>query len=153
DAGERGAQAGVRMLGGHERTNYPFVMSVDDLGGGGFALTAQTDRSIDPQRVTGYLQEALSQLVRALEHAPEADVGELSILPAPERELLLEQFNATHAEHAREQCIHELFEARAQASPDAIAVAFSDRHLTYAELNRRANELAQVLRARGVGPD
>ncbi|MDN4163749.1 hypothetical protein, partial [Nocardioides abyssi] len=44
----------IQVLAGQERTNYPITVSVDDLGEG-FALTAQTDRRIDPQRITGYL--------------------------------------------------------------------------------------------------
>src|SRR5690606_33044716 len=49
--GEHGvALEGIEHLGGHDRTNYPFVMHVDDLGQG-FALTAETDAAIDAARV------------------------------------------------------------------------------------------------------
>jgi amino acid adenylation domain-containing protein len=51
------------------------------------------------------------------------------------------------------QCIHELFEAQVEQTPDAIAVTFSASRLTYRELNRRAEQLACQLRALGVGPD
>jgi amino acid adenylation domain-containing protein len=50
-------------------------------------------------------------------------------------------------------CIHELFEAQAERTPDAIAVTFRDASLSYRELNRRADTLAVRLRALGVGPD
>ena len=49
--------------------------------------------------------------------------------------------------------IHELFEARAAATPDAVAVVDGDRQLAYQELNRRANRVAHHLRARGAGPE
>jgi amino acid adenylation domain-containing protein len=49
--------------------------------------------------------------------------------------------------------IHELFETQAQRTPDAVAVVFEESKLTYRELNRRADGLAQQLRALGVGPD
>jgi amino acid adenylation domain-containing protein len=50
-------------------------------------------------------------------------------------------------------CIHELFETEVERKPDAIAVVFEERSLTYRELNQRADDLAQHLRALGVGPD
>lgn len=49
-------------------------------------------------------------------------------------------------------CLHHLFEAQAQRSPDHIAVVFEQRRLTYAELDRRAELLAQRLRMLGAGP-
>ena len=50
-------------------------------------------------------------------------------------------------------CLHERFEAVAAAQPEAVALVFDDRRLTYADLNHRANQLAHALVARGVGPD
>ncbi len=53
----------------------------------------------------------------------------------------------------RDRCIHELFEEQAARQPQAVAVTFADRQLTYGELNSRANQLAHHLRALGVRPD
>jgi amino acid adenylation domain-containing protein len=50
-------------------------------------------------------------------------------------------------------CIHELFEAQAERTPDAIAITFEKQSLTYAQLNVRANQLAHFLRKRGAGPE
>ncbi|HEY1496852.1 MAG TPA: AMP-binding protein, partial [Candidatus Solibacter sp.] len=50
------------------------------------------------------------------------------------------------------QCIHQLFEQQAERTPDAVAVVFRDRHLTYRELNRRSNQLAHYLGHRGIQP-
>ncbi|MCU1267661.1 MAG: amino acid adenylation domain protein [Acidobacteria bacterium] len=50
-------------------------------------------------------------------------------------------------------CIHELFSAHADRIPDSIAIVFGDQQLTYGELNRRANQLAQYLKKLGVGPE
>ena len=49
-----------------------------------------------------------------------------------------------------ESCIHTLFEAQVLQRPDAIALVFEDQQLTYLELNRRANRLANHLRRLGV---
>src|SRR2546426_744836 len=51
------------------------------------------------------------------------------------------------------KCIQQLFEAQAEHSPDVVAVVCEDRQQTYSELNKRANQLAHYLRARGVGPE
>src|ERR1043166_7314528 len=54
---------------------------------------------------------------------------------------------------ARGRCFHELFEEQAARTPDAIALEFGGRELTYAGLNARANRLAQELRGAGIGPE
>src|SRR5262245_15608563 len=57
------------------------------------------------------------------------------------------------AETLQSEGIHHFFEAQAAQSPDAIALVFEDRQLTYRELNSRANHLARFLQQRGVHPD
>ncbi|WP_204128572.1 AMP-binding protein, partial [Pseudomonas ogarae] len=78
---------------------------------------------------------------------------QLSILPALEREQLLEAFNATEADYSRQQTIHGLFEEQVQRTPDAVAVIHGEQRLTYRALNERANRLAHYLRKQGVEPD
>jgi len=52
-----------------------------------------------------------------------------------------------------DQCVHQLFEAQVERTPDAIAVVFENQQLTYRELNQQANCLAHYLQRLGVGPD
>ena len=49
--------------------------------------------------------------------------------------------------------IHELFEAQARRTPDALALVFGDHQLSYFQLNRRANQVAHHLQKLGVGPE
>jgi non-ribosomal peptide synthetase component F len=79
-------------------------------------------------------------------------VGRLPLLSREERRQL-EAWNRTDAAYPREACVHELFEAQAQRTPDAIAVAIDETCVTYGDVNRRANQLAAHLRGRGVQPD
>ena len=144
------AWEGIEYLGGEERTNYPFVLSVDDLGEG-FALTAQVQSPIDPQRICAYMHTALEQLVGALESAPATPVRSLDVLPAAERQQLLLEWNDTAADYPAEVMLHELFEAQVERTPDRVALKFEGRELTYRELRPRADRIAQALRARGVG--
>jgi amino acid adenylation domain-containing protein len=66
---------------------------------------------------------------------------------------LLVEWNDTGTDYPHDTSIHELFEARAEQNPGDTAVVFEDNKLTYAELNRRANQLAHYLRTQGIGPD
>ncbi|TKC90315.1 amino acid adenylation domain-containing protein [Trinickia terrae] len=147
------AWEGIEVLDFVERTNYPLVLSVDDLGEG-FALTVQAAEGIDAQRVGGYVLQALESLADALEHAPETAMRALTILPPHERHEVLERFNATQADYPQGQTVHGLFEAQAARTPDATAVSHEGRSLSYGELNACANRLAHRLIALvGVRPD
>ncbi|MEQ4341334.1 amino acid adenylation domain-containing protein, partial [Pseudomonas syringae] len=143
---------GIQMLGGQERTNYPLTLNVDDLGED-FALNAQTVVDIGAQRVCNYMQTALESLVEALEHAPQAPLHSLSILPEQERHQLIVEFNATALDYPVEQTLHGLLEAQVERTPQAVAVVHGDVRLSYCELNNRANQLAHQLIELGIGPD
>src|ERR1700737_4932591 len=54
---------------------------------------------------------------------------------------------------SKDKCIHELFQEQADRNPDAVAVVCEDRELSYRDLNRRSNQLAQYLRELGIGPE
>jgi len=92
-------------------------------------------------------------LLRSIVADPDLRVKDVSLLTDAGREQLLVRWNDTKAEYSQERCIHELFEAQVERTPDAVAVVFDDQSLTYGELNRRANQLAHYLRGLGVGPE
>lgn len=85
--------------------------------------------------------------------APDAAVSSFASISACDRGLLERFARGPRLSFARDSCIHELFEARVREQPDATAIVFEGRRLTYAELNTRANRLAHGLRALGVGTD
>jgi amino acid adenylation domain-containing protein len=62
-------------------------------------------------------------------------------------------WNQIKTDYAQDCCIHQLFEAQVQRTPDAVAVIFETQQLTYGELNQRANQLAHYLQSLGVGPE
>lgn len=80
-----------------------------------------------------------------------AKIGSAKILTKEEEETILYKFNDNDAEYPLEKTFHELFEEQVQKTPDNIAVTFEGQHLTYRELNEKANQLARVLRGNGVG--
>jgi len=143
---------GMRVISSEERTNYPLTLSVDDLGQG-FNLTVQCAGGIDPARIAVYLRTAVEGLITALEQNPQQQVDTVGIMPEVERRQVLFDFNATAADYPAEQSLQSLFEAQAEKTPAADAVAFSGQILSYADLNAKANRLAHYLRSKGVGPD
>ena len=72
------------------------------------------------ERMLGHLERVLEQV------AADADVrlSRLELLGEAERALVLEEWNRTEAEYPADRCIHELFEAQAARTPDAVAVVF-----------------------------
>jgi arthrofactin-type cyclic lipopeptide synthetase A len=143
---------GIETLANEERTNYPFTLSVDDLGTG-LRLTSRTLLNIGAQRICAYVQSALNGLVEALETTPQRPLNSLPLLPQEERQRLLIEFNATEVDCPMDQPLQALFEQQVQRQPDAIAVQFAEQRLSYRELNKQANRLAHQLRELGVQPD
>jgi aspartate racemase len=92
-------------------------------------------------------------LLEAMVATPERRVSELPLLTEAERHELLVEWTDTSTDYPSEASIHELFEAQAARTPDAVAVEYEGRELSYRELNARANQLARYLARHGVGPD
>ncbi len=63
------------------------------------------------------------------------------------------EWNDTRRDYRLDRCLHELIEEQVKATPERIAVSFEGAHLTYSDLNSRANVLAHRLRKLGVGAD
>ncbi|WP_338868505.1 amino acid adenylation domain-containing protein [Myxococcus stipitatus] len=91
-------------------------------------------------------------LLEQVAEAPERAVSRLPLLREPERATLLHAWNDTGMELSGAPTLHGLFEAQAARRPDAIAVRFGSSALTYAELNTRAQRVADHLRHLGIGP-
>lgn len=82
---------------------------------------------------------------------PAMPVARLPLLGAAERQTLLVEWNQTQQSLPLDRCFHELFEEQVVRTPDAIAAVANGQSLTYWELNQRANQLAHLLLAHGVG--
>ncbi|MBW4678187.1 MAG: amino acid adenylation domain-containing protein [Desmonostoc geniculatum HA4340-LM1] len=84
---------------------------------------------------------------------PEQHLWEIPLLTEAQKSQLFMEWNNTQADYSQEQCIHQLFEVQVEHTPNAIAVIFEDQHLTYRELNTKANQLAHYLQKLGVKPE
>ncbi|KRB71154.1 condensation domain-containing protein, partial [Noviherbaspirillum sp. Root189] len=137
----------------------PFVTAKHDLSlylgevgdhiGGGIVYAASLFERSTIERYCGYLRQVLQAMVED----DSRSIATLPLLDASERQRLLVEWNATQAAYPEGSCIHELIEARAVASPQAVALKHEGAEVSYAELNARANRLARQLRKLGVVPD
>jgi amino acid adenylation domain-containing protein len=82
---------------------------------------------------------------------PETPLDRLLLLTDAEGQHLAVDLNKTAKDFPRKALMQELFEAQARRAPERSALRFGTTTLSYAELDRRANRLAQALRSRGVG--
>ncbi|QLE51262.1 amino acid adenylation domain-containing protein [Nostoc sp. C057] len=81
------------------------------------------------------------------------NINNLSALTEQERHKILVEWNHTTVDYPKHLCIHQLFEAQVEKTPDSIAVVFKEEQLTYQELNHRANKIAHYLQIWGVKPE
>ncbi|MDM3870605.1 LLM class flavin-dependent oxidoreductase [Porticoccus sp. W117] len=95
----------------------------------------------------------LAALINSMAANPEQLVASLELLSQEEKNRVLVEWNDTEASYDKTACVHQLFEQQVQRKPEAAALVFEDKELSYSELNQRANQLAHHLMALGVGPD
>ncbi|AUB41615.1 Glutamate-1-semialdehyde aminotransferase [Nostoc flagelliforme CCNUN1] len=107
-----------------------------------------------------FSKETIQQLAKSFQvllinfiNNPHVPISKLGILSPSERQQLLVEFNQTKTDYQHDKCIHQLFEEQVEKAPDAVAVVFDNGELTYAELNREANQLAHYLQKLGVKPE
>ena len=130
---------------------FDLTLSVAETDGA-LAATLECATDLFDRATIERLSGHFVQLLRSAIAHPERSIGELDILSPAEKQQLLVDWNAT-ASPLPEQCVQQMFEARVASAPDAVAVVFEGRTLTYRELNSRANQLAHALIALGVSAD
>jgi amino acid adenylation domain-containing protein len=89
-------------------------------------------------------------LLRAFTADPEVPIATAPILTEAERHRIVVSWNATGTAGARETTLHDLVAAQARRTPGAVALVAGTERLTYAELDGRANRVANHLRTLGV---
>jgi amino acid adenylation domain-containing protein len=132
------------------RAPCEFVFSVNAKHG--LELVAEYDSTLFAPGTISRLLGNVAVLLRSMLGDAPPPMGSLSVLTDAEV-ALLEAWNDTAVEYPGPFVLHTLIERQADERPDATAVVFRGDTLTYTGLNRRANQLAHLLRARGVGPD
>ena len=119
----------------------------------GLSLTFEYSTDLFDATTIERMAANFQTLLEGIVANPEQRISELPVLAKRERAQLLAEWNNTEAEYRAGKCIHELFEEQAEKSANEIALISEKTKLTFGELNSRANQLAHVLKRRGVGPE
>ncbi|MBU8900321.1 amino acid adenylation domain-containing protein [Corallococcus sp. M34] len=136
---------GVHM---HERTHYPLTAVA--LPGRTLRLKVQFQTARVPECTAVQMLGHWRALLREMAEGAERRLAEVPLLSEVELQRVLVEWNASRTTYPREATVHSLFQAQAARTPDAVAVEYEGSALTYAQLARRANQLAHRLAAMGV---
>ncbi|MDF5712485.1 MAG: non-ribosomal peptide synthase/polyketide synthase [Rhizonema sp. NSF051] len=134
-----------------EQTNYPLAVLVSPGEQLSLKVMYNTSRFEDGtiSRMLGHFRTMLE----AIATNPQQRISQLPILTESEQQQLLVEWNDTQSNYPQDKSIHQLFEEQVERTPDAVAVVYENQHLTYRELNSRANQLAHYLQSLGVKAD
>ncbi|RKH50279.1 non-ribosomal peptide synthetase [Corallococcus llansteffanensis] len=116
----------------------------------GLSFLWEYNTALFEEATVARMAEHYTRLLEAAVAEFERPLSRLPLLSTEERQRLLETWNDTRADFPRDASLPALFEEQVVRAPDAIAVEFEGRRLTYAELDLRANQLAHHLRRLGV---
>jgi amino acid adenylation domain-containing protein len=137
---------------GDNTAKFDLTLSVSDTGP---HLVGSLNYNVDlfDASTVARMAEHLRLLLSSIIENPDQAISGLPLLTQAESHQLIVEWNNTGADFATDTCLHHLFEAQVRQTPRSIAVVFGRERLTYAELNRRANQLARHLRRLGAGPE
>ncbi len=98
------------------------------------------------------LARHLREILRSASQSPAQTIAQLELLSESRRNELVVEYNNTARDYPKHKTLSELFEEQVEQTPEHIALEFQNESLTYRELDTRANQLANWLRARGIKP-
>ncbi len=131
--------------------NFELFINATSVNNGQLNLECQYNTNLfDSGTICRRLAE-FETLLTSIVANPAQTIATIPLLPEAELQLL-DKWNQTTADYPN-VCLHQLFEAQVKRSPDAVAVVFEDRILTYQELDCKATQLAHYLQGMGVKPE
>jgi amino acid adenylation domain-containing protein len=133
-----------------ETAKFELALTMTEIADGQLVGSLEYNRNLFQR---GTIQRIIDQLTLVLEGMaanPECRISSLPLLAQREHALIIHEWNNTESEYPRESCVHELFEEQARKTPQAPAVEYEDQKISYAELNRRANQAAHYLKELGL---
>ncbi len=135
-----------------QRIRFDLEVHLWETDGGLHGLFLYSTDLFDASTVAR-LVDHFACLLEAVAADPERRLAELPAASPPVLHQLLVEANDTRADYPADAGLPRVFEAQAERTPDAVAVEFADRRLSYRELDRRADALARRLRDLGVGTE
>jgi amino acid adenylation domain-containing protein len=102
------------------------------------------------ERMSGYFLQLVNAVAASVRAPAAIRLGAIDLVSEDEGRRLLIDVNRTSTRFPDDECIHQMFEAQVERTPEAPAVVFADAKLSYRELNAQANQVAHLLRGLGV---
>ncbi len=133
-------------------TKFDLVLAATESEGTLFLSLRYTTDLFDAPRIQRML-EHFACLIEGITTDPSARLSSLPILTARQRHEMITLWSESRERFAVNECLPEQFSAQVKRTPEAIALVCEQEQLTYRQLDRRANQLANYLRALGVGPE
>lgn len=140
----------IEALPPHSEYDLSFILEEHAQG---LKLTIEYNTSLFAQTTIERLCSCYLSLLRDLCAQPENSIHELALLTDDERTRIVRAWNQPEMAFPTNRCLHELIGEQARRTPSAIAIEDGERRLSYQELDRRANQLAHLLRRHGIGPE
>ncbi len=125
------------------------LLHVYELAAGPLVTVDYNAALFDPDTIQRFLSHYETLLASAVRD-PHRPISRLPVLTGQERDRLVNEWNSTSRDYPADIPVTQLIEAQVRKTPASIAVSFKNDHLTYDELNARANQLAAHLRSLGV---
>lgn len=119
----------------------------------GITMVWEYNTDLFDESTINRMVEDYQTLLQGILANPNQKLSQYSLLTEQQKHQLLVEWNNTQAEYPKVNGIHQLFEEQVKKTPEAIAVLFEDKYLSYQQLNEQANQLAHYLKTLGVKPD
>lgn len=128
-----------------ERRAAQFDLTLTLVDGDPFTASWEHNTNLfDPVTILR-MAENFKTLIQSIIQKTDRPLDQLTLLRDVEQHQMLMEWNDTRAAYAEDKCMHELFQAQVEATPDAIALVYGNQYVGYQELNRRANQVARHL--------
>jgi amino acid adenylation domain-containing protein/non-ribosomal peptide synthase protein (TIGR01720 family) len=151
ETGSQQLEGSIIVQGTREQTNYGISVSAHYSDGLNFSVLY--DPRVYGETDIEFILKRIEMVVKEIATNPDKLIADIDIVSESEKNKLLYEFNDTYAEYPQEKTIQQLFEEQVKRTPYNVAVVFDEDSMTYSELNARANQVARVLREKGVKPD
>ncbi|HKP11738.1 MAG TPA: amino acid adenylation domain-containing protein, partial [Blastocatellia bacterium] len=135
-----------------ETAHYELTLAMADEEGG-LRGTMEYSRDLYEAETVRRMVRHYERLLGEMVAGEGRRLSEMEMLDEGERQQLLVGWNGATADYPHTHCVHQLIEQQAERAADRIAVAYEADQVSYAELNGRANQLANCLTRAGVGAD
>ena len=138
----------INKVGGEENTNYNFniLAALDEK----LQLLLIYDSNVYDKEIIDNMERHINKILNLVMDNEDLKISDINIVTQEEIDILENTVNNTKTNYPKDKTINELFEEQVEKNPDNIAVVFEGKTLTYKELNEKANEVANILRDKGI---